>query len=104
MKGRIDLMIINPPLQRVLDVLNWLLKALLELTRSRTNMFCDRDIRKGSKVINRFGSHVEGWCDQVVVDLIVSDVCLSDKFPSILDPFLPFLLLEIIEFKTWMKD
>ena len=42
-------------------------------------MFCDRDIREGSEVVIRFGSHVKSWCIRFVVDLIVSDVYLMDK-------------------------
>lgn len=51
MKVWVNMTVRNPPLERLLDVLNWFAKILLDLASPRSDMPSYRDICKGSKVV-----------------------------------------------------
>ena len=47
----INVMVGDPPLERVLDILDWCLKKPLQLTSPRSNIIGHQDVCKGCKVV-----------------------------------------------------
>ena len=51
MKVWIDMMVSNPPLERILDIFDWFAQILLNLACPKSNMIGHRDIGEGSKIV-----------------------------------------------------
>jgi hypothetical protein len=51
MKVRVNVTVRDPPLERLLDILNWFAKIFLNLASPRSGVPSHRDVCKGSKVI-----------------------------------------------------
>jgi hypothetical protein len=51
MKVRVNMTVSNPPLERILNVLDWFAQIFINLTRPKSDMLGHRDIREGSKII-----------------------------------------------------
>jgi hypothetical protein len=51
MKIQIDMTVSNPPLERILDVLGWLVQILINLARPKSDMISDQNIQEGGETI-----------------------------------------------------
>ena len=114
----------NPLFKRVLDILNWFLKVLPQLTSMRPDLFSDRDVGEGCEVV------AVGLQNQLVLEfmwselstygllgnvgvrpgcfpfsLISSSIFFVHKIFHNIDPvFFPSILLDVFELESRMKD
>jgi hypothetical protein len=105
MEVQIDVFIIPPPLQGILDVLDRVQEVLLNFTLPGTGG--DREDAKRGKASVVVGVQVFHRCHIGVIDylLIHRNVLLTDQILYFLNPvFLPFLVVEVFKFHAGVKD
>jgi hypothetical protein len=99
MKVRINVTVGDPPLEWLLDILDWLSKELLDLAGPRTDVVGYRDVGEEVVVVVNRISGVRDSDGRTRFALVVSLVFLAYKAFRIVDPILfPAVLSEVLEF------
>ena len=112
----------NPPFKRVRDIFDQSTKVLTQLTGTRPSLCSHGDVGKCCEVVVSVNlrnslilkctqtelltynccGHV---ANHILFSLISSNIYFADKFFGRVDPlFFPFLLSEVFELESWMKD
>jgi hypothetical protein len=115
----------DPPFKGVLDIFGRFSKVLSQLAGTRPSLFSHGDVGESRKVIvtvvlrnqlvleftrprlSTYGcrGHVEVCADHIPFPLISSSIYSVDQIFGIVDPFFfPFLLSEVFELESRMKD
>ena len=99
MKVRINVTVSNPPLEGLLNVLDWFSKILLQLASPRSNVIGHQDVCEGHKAIIVGSISSVSCSSQTRFALVTGCLFFTHQRFCILDPLLfPTMLAEVLKF------